>query len=281
MVKALAKQNEELIRQAYTLYKQGLMLKDIAAKLKVKESTVRSWKRRYNWDDDDAMLQRNATKKTVPVATVVKETSANTELTEKEKLFCLYFVKCFNASKAYYKAYEGCEYSSAQVGGCRLLKKDKIKAEIDRLKQDKLNRAFLSQDDIFQKYIDIAFADITDYVSFGRETVPVMGPFGPVTVKGDDGNKVQLEKEINSVKFKESAKVDGTLITEVKQGRDGASIKLADKMKALEWLAEHSGLLTEEQRAKIDKLRKDAQDDNRDRNVTIRFADDDLSDYAD
>ena len=118
-------------------------------------------------------------------------------------------------------------------------------------------------------------------MSFGRETVPVMGPFGPVTVKGDDGNKVQLEKEINSVKFKDSAKVDGTLITEVKQGRDGVSIKLADKMKALEWLAEHSGLLTEEQRAKIDKLRKDAQDDNRDRNVTIRFADDDLSDYAD
>ena len=58
-------------------------------------------------------------------------------------------------------------------------------------------------------------------------------------------------KTINSVRFHESGEVDGTLITEVKQGKDGASIKLADRMKALEWIANHMDLATPEQRARI------------------------------
>ena len=49
--------------------------------------------------------------------------------------------------------------------------------------------------------------------------------------------------------------MDGTLIAEVKQGKDGASVKLMDRMKALNWLAEHMDLATEEQRARIEKLK--------------------------
>ena len=49
--------------------------------------------------------------------------------------------------------------------------------------------------------------------------------------------------------------VDGTIITEVKQGKDGASIKLADRMKALEWIADHMELATPEQRARIDHIK--------------------------
>ena len=68
------------------------------------------------------------------------------------------------------------------------------------------------------------------------------------------GKKVPLMKTVNSVRFRESDVVDGTIITEVKQGRDGASIKLADRMKALEWLADHMDLATPEQRARIDHI---------------------------
>ena len=49
--------------------------------------------------------------------------------------------------------------------------------------------------------------------------------------------------------------VDGTILSEVKQGRNGASIKLADRMKALDWLSKHMNLATEEQRAKIDLIK--------------------------
>ena len=119
-----------------------------------------------------------------------------------------------------------------------------------------MNRELLKQEDIFQKYMDIAFADVTDYVSFGRENIQVMGAFGPVMVENKEtGEKEVLEKEVNTVKFKQSEDVDGTLITEVKQGKDGASIKLVDKMKALQWLADHMDIATVEQKAKIEQIR--------------------------
>ena len=44
-------------------------------------------------------------------------------------------------------------------------------------------------------------------------------------------------------------------MAEVKSGRDGASIKLADRMKALDWLAAHMDLATDEQRARIAQIK--------------------------
>jgi len=38
------------------------------------------------------------------------------------------------------------------------------------------------------------------------------------------------------VTFKNHDEVDGTLVTELKQDKDGISVKLADKMKAFEML---------------------------------------------
>ena len=154
------------------------------------------------------------------------------------------------------KAYPGCTYASAAVLGSRLMKNQVIRKEIEQLKQNHMNRELLKQEDIFQKYMDIAFADVTDYVSFGRENIQVMGAFGPVMVENKEtGEKEVLEKEVNTVKFKQSEEVDGTLITEVKQGKDGASIKLVDKMKALQWLADHMDIATVEQKAKIEQIR--------------------------
>ena len=136
------------------------------------------------------------------------------------------------------------------------MKNPAIRKEIEQLKQNHMNREMLKQEDIFQKYMDIAFADVTDYVSFGRENIQVIGAFGPVMVENKEtGEKEVLEKEVNTVKFKQSEDVDGTLITEVKQGQDGVSIKLVDKMKALQWLADHMDIATAEQKAKIEQIR--------------------------
>lgn len=142
------------------------------------------------------------------------------------------------------------------INGSRMLRNDKVKKEILRLKQERLNREFLSEVDIFQKYMDIAFADITDYMTFGTEEVPVMSMYGPVKMKDPEtGEEKQLIKIVNTVRFKNSSEVDGTILSEVKQGRDGASIKLADRMKALQWLSDHMDLGTEEQKAKIAQIK--------------------------
>ncbi|WP_280738376.1 MULTISPECIES: terminase small subunit [unclassified Enterococcus] len=56
----------------------------------------------------------------------------NDELTEKQKLFCLYFLDGFNATKAYKRAYQ-CDYNTAKSEGSRNLAKPNIKKEIHRL----------------------------------------------------------------------------------------------------------------------------------------------------
>lgn len=104
--------------------------------------------------------------------------------------------------------------------------------------------------------MDIAFSDLTDYLDWGQEEVPVMTMFGPaVTTDPDTGEEIPITRMVNVVKLRESGEVDGSILSEVKQGKDGASIKLADRMKALEWLADHLDLATEEQRARIAQIK--------------------------
>lgn len=259
--------------KAFELYKSHngkIDLVEIANQLNISSGTVRGWKSKDRWEEKmNGTFQKNTErskkkndKKKTEIEKEVIEVVENPDLTDKQRLFCVYYIKCFNATKAYQKAYE-CDYRTAQSNGYKLLTNTYIKNEITRLKQSRLNREFLSEEDIFQKYIDIAFADITDYVRFGTEETPVMAVYGPVKVKDEETGKEKiLTKVVNTVRFNESNVIDGTLISEVKQGKDGASIKLLDKQKALQWLADHMDMATEEQKARIAMLRAKSQNSN-------------------
>lgn len=228
-------------------YVAGMKYKDIAAKYGVSMNTVKSWKKRYAWSRNKktGCIQKGCTQnkkgahKKEAVAEDVSQVVINDELTDQQQLFCLYQSRMFNYTKAYMKAYPGCTYASAAVLGSRLMKNQLIRETIEQLKQNHMNREMLKQEDIFQKYMDIAFADMNDFMSFGQEEIET--DYGP--------------RMVNSVRLKESDQVDGTLITEVKQGRDGVSVKLADRMKAIDWLADHMDIATAEQKAKIEQIR--------------------------
>lgn len=250
--------------KAFEMYKQGLKLIDIANQLGVAEGTVRSWKNRYKWNGEtNATLQknkRNVAKENKQTKKVKKESVAdeveaviqNADLTDKQQLFCIYYIRCFNATKAYQKAYD-VDYATAVVNGPRLLGNARIKDEIFRLKQECLNREFLSESDIFQKYMDIAFADVTDFVEFGNEDVDVIL---------DTGERKTIT--VSHVNIKNDADVDGTIISEVSKGKDGVKVKLADRMKALQWLSDHMDLATEKQKAEIALLKAKVQTDDGD-----------------
>lgn len=228
-------------------YVAGMKYKDIAAKYGVSINTVKSWKKRYAWSRNKKTkcIKKGCTQnkkgahKKEAVAEDVSQVVINDELTDQQQLFCLYQSRMFNYTKAYMKANPGCTYASAAVLGSRWMKNPAIQKEIEQLKQNRLNREMLKQEDIFQKYMDIAFADMNDFISFGQEEIET--DYGP--------------RMVNSVRLKESDQVDGTLITEVKQGRDGVSVKLADRMKAIDWLADHMDIATTEQKAKIEQIR--------------------------
>lgn len=236
-------------------YMSGMKYKDIADKYGVSINTVKSWKKRYNWERKKGCTQnkKGCTQKKLEkkaVADEVKQVMQNTDLTDKQQLFCIYYIRCFNATKAYQKAY-GVDYATAASIGYRLLEKDGVKQEIHRLKQDRLNREFLSESDVFQKYMDIAFADVTDFVEFGNEDVDVIL---------DTGERKTIT--VSHVNIKNDADVDGTIISEVSKGKDGVKVKLADRMKALQWLTDHMDLATEKQKAEIALLKAKVQTDD-------------------
>ncbi|RID87276.1 terminase small subunit [Peribacillus asahii] len=246
----------------------GMKYKDIAEKYDVSINTVKSWKTRYKWSKDKKGVHTKPksmhTKKDTRNKESITETKAavtddlplneDGELTDKQWLFCMYYVKYFNATKAYQKAYE-CDYFTANANGSRLLVKASIKSEIESMKKEVADGLMLDASAVLQKYIDIALADITDFVEFGKKEVQAMGAFGPL--EDEEGNPIMVE--VNYVDFQESSMVDGTIITEVKKGKDGVSIKLADKMKALEFLSKYTDLLSDNDRKKLqeEKLKAD------------------------
>ncbi|MFR1830510.1 MAG: terminase small subunit [Clostridium butyricum] len=256
------KQNYELAEEDYI---NGMKYKEIAEKYNVSINTVKSWKTRYKWCKDKKGMHTKSKKVCTqnkksagakknnecdikePIADEVKEVMENEELTDKQRLFCVIYAKCLNATKAYQKIYK-CTYETAMVNGCKLLSNTKIKEQLNKLIESDLNYEFL-QKSIIQKYKDIAFADINDYIEYGTEYEPQFDENGNVKL---DENGEMVTKPKSYVLLNNSVKTDGTLISEISAGNTGVRIKLADRMKALEELKKMRSLLTEDEKKTLD-----------------------------
>lgn len=211
---------------AYDDYLSGMKYKEIAAKYGVTVSAVKSWRSRY-WKDKKLQPKKKkvATKK--DAKKIAKKIADESELDDERQLFCIYYLKYHSQVKAYMKVKPNSKYSSAAVMASRWMHESGVQEEIKRLKTELYAEALLDPNDIVQKYIDIAFADITDYAKFSG----------------------------GSVSLKNSDYVDGSIVQEVTQGKHGVSIKLNDRMKALDWLTKHLNMANDEQKAKIELIK--------------------------
>lgn len=233
-------------------------LQQLAEKYNISPGTVRSRKSREGWEKREPenpgkkavglkkkpatqRKQRNIVKRKPAIKNrkehkkpVIKIEDVSEGLTEKERLFCWRYIHNFNATQAYLWAFK-CGYGTAGVEGHKLLKKPKIKAEIERLKKLKFEALQITPDDIVERYMRIAFADMTDFITFGQKEVPIITEEG--IAKDAEGNI--LTETVNYIDFNDYTQVDGGLICEIKKGRQGMSIKLEDRQKALDWLASY------------------------------------------
>lgn len=264
---------KEKIKIAYE-HGEGSFQK-LSKKYNVKLGTIKSWAKRdkdegNQWfkvatKDKKPNIKKVAAKKKVAEAKkndtdiqnevinkAVERLNQNDQLNEKQKLFCIYYTKRFNATKAYQKAY-GCDYVTANSHGYELLSNVVIREEIERLKADKLKGAMLSPQDILQKYIDAAMADMTDYMKFGHEKVPMTNKDGSPKLDKEGNPRYYTN---NYVILNNSDEVDASLITEIKEGKDGVSIKLLDKKWALDFLAKYKSLLDVPTQQKLDIERR-------------------------
>lgn len=249
----MAAKKNPLADKAYELYKSGMKLVDIADQLGKPEGTIRRWKSTYGWDGErsEKKSERSVTRRTekkIPIDDGTKETLQNDDLTPEQQMFCIYYSRTFNAAQSYQKAY-GCKYETAMVNGCMLLRKPKVRKEIERLKEIKRQQIIAGADDIVELQMRIAFADIGNYMSFGQKEI--------------QDPETENSYTISTVDLKESKNTDTQIIQEVKRGKDGVSLKLADKQKAIDWLTKYFLMHPDDKyKAEFDKKRAEVKDDS-------------------
>ncbi|MDO4924819.1 MAG: terminase small subunit [Turicibacter sp.] len=158
--------------KAFELYKESngkIQNREIANILGISEKTVSGWKVKDKWNSKlNGVLQKverstpkekkRSNKKKEPIAKEVEEVIENDDLTEKQRLFCLYYIKTYNATRSYQKAYN-CSYEVANVEGFKNLVKPSIREEILQLKKIRMHTDFMDAGDVVRKYQEIAFAD--------------------------------------------------------------------------------------------------------------------------
>lgn len=218
--------------KAYKIYKSyggNIDLVEIANQLSVPAGTVRGWKAKDKWNDKmNGTFQKNA-ERSKPEKTRenndpdgTKTTMMNEELTHEQRLFCIYYSKSFNATQSYLKAYR-CSYEVAASNAYRMMENDGVRKEVYRLNEIKRQQIVVNESDMVEFHMRVAFADMGDYVEFGRKTV----------TEKDTG----MEFEVNDIRLYESTHVDTQLIKEISKNDKGAvSIKLLDRCKSLDWL---------------------------------------------
>ena len=197
----MAAANHELARSDYLA---GMKYKDIADKYGVSINTVKSWAKRHNWTRPKRAQpapkkrmqpKEGAKSQKKVISAMIASVEENDELTDAEREFCLRYIRTFNATRSYMDAFDS-TWESANAHAWRLMQKQRIRDEIRRLKEIKNSAILASGEDVVEMYMRIAFADLKDFVSWGRTSVPVMGPFGPITVDDGCGGKIELHKEV-------------------------------------------------------------------------------------
>ena len=129
----------------------------------------------------------------------------NGKLTQREKMFCIYYVSCGNSKEAALRA----GYRQPEKNGAMLLMREDIAANIDILSASGIRN---SRQMARSGYERLAFGDVTDAV------------------------RLMFEGDPSAV---DPAKYDLFNVAEIKRPKDGAmEIKFFDRIKALEKLEE-------------------------------------------
>lgn len=154
---------------------------------------------------------------------------AKNDLTQQQRNFCWYLVHRWptNQTKAAIDA--GYAAKSAHVTASRLLKIDKVKAEIQRLHIEK----HMGPEEVLAGLADIARLDMGDFTRVQKG-----GSAALDLVKAKRAGKLGLIREIQTETQVISNEVGDNVAQVVK-----TKVKLYDKQRALETIANHHGLL--------------------------------------
>jgi len=248
----MPRQKSDKRKQAYEMWKSScgtVKLKNIATALGVSDTQIRKWKSQDNWDEIEkvtlSMAKGNVTNKRgslKPDKKTKKEINCEEpELTEKQVLFVAEYLRDYNATRAAMAV--GYSKKTASQIGYQLLQKTSVQVEIKRQMDLVTMNLGITSQRVLLEYLKIAFADLSDYIEFGQKEILV----------GVSRGGEPIKRKINTVDLIDKDQVDGTVIQEIRQGKSGVSIKLHDKMKALEKLEKYLDLLPDVHKRRIEE----------------------------
>ena len=140
-------------------------------------------------------------------------------LTDREKEFCYNYIQNFNAYQSALKVGYSESYAKTHIYG--LIKSPKVKNFLKELKEERQREILLSQEELINRHLKIAFSDIADFIN-------------------DDGT---LKKNIDGSLIKKiTVKSSKTVTDEVTKENNVVSIELEDRKESLKFLTEYMGL---------------------------------------
>ena len=160
-------------------------------------------------------------------------------LTPKQEKFIQELIKGKSQREAYKAAYNASNMADKTIDekASRLFKQDKLRARYEQLRDKVIKRteekAIITAEEIIREIVNIAKDDVSNYLDFRTEKVPVG--------VDDEGNLIKDYRII--IDTKDSKTIDTKNISEVSLGKDGQfKFKLYERDKALYKLAEIFGL---------------------------------------
>jgi len=152
------------------------------------------------------------------------------KISDKQKTFCVEYVKDFNGTQAAIRA--GYSRKTANEQASRLLAKVSIQQELDRWRERIEKETLLTIDQIINELCIIAFSTIEDYLEIADK--------GVMTLKNLEDVPEKARRAIESISEGRAASKNsaGSKILAYK-----FRLKLYNKVKALELLCKFKGLL--------------------------------------
>ena len=245
------------IEDAKADYLAGMKYKDIAKKYEVALSTVKSWKTRNKWQRNNATQRKSMHTKQKSTRTKREKVAPslpspelpnNDELTDKQRVFCLYYLQRYNATWAYQKAYGG-NYETALRAGPRLLGNVGVKNYLAELKKQQSQDLYATANDILLRYLKQATSDVTDVLSFKTKKrlvyYKIHDKDGPYE---DAGGKFRYEPKIDPetgeqayyyehlITLKDSEDIDTSNIKSIRIDKGEPVVEMEDRQKAMQIL---------------------------------------------
>ena len=155
-------------------------------------------------------------------------------LTDKQEMFCLEYLKDFNNTQAAIRA--GYSKSTASAQGSRLLRNVKVQKRLTELKTKRMERVGIEADRVLEEIERLAFADVTDVINVIEKEYDIKDADGNLT--GEKGTFKTIE--VNSTQ--ELPKRVTAAISEIGMTKDGIKIKMHNKSDNLDKLMKHLGL---------------------------------------